>query len=311
GYLIPTFLEAAAALGHAGLDRAVRMGDFLLRVRTAEGGVGHWSAADPSEIRPIVFDTGQVILGWNALWRQTKDDRYRTAALEATQWLASVQDPDGAWRSHQYLDVAKTIDARVASAMLETAKLHDDQAGVPWARRHLEWVLRQRLPNGFFTNAAFHPGSNPSLHTIAYTIDGTLSFAIETAWNEAIEMAVESARRLLNLHQSRGRLHAAYADDWKPTSRTRCLVGECQTALIWLACADVTGESVFRSGAVALLRGVASTQHLTTGVDGVRGGIAGSWPIWGSYERFKYPNWSVKFFMDGLLALGEAQWETE
>jgi hypothetical protein len=33
----------------------------------------------------------------------------------------------------------------------------------------------------------------------------------------------------------------------------------------------------------------------------VRGGIAGSLPIWGDYSRFEYPNWAAKFFADALL----------
>ena len=33
----------------------------------------------------------------------------------------------------------------------------------------------------------------------------------------------------------------------------------------------------------------------------VRGGIAGSSPIWGDYSRFEYPNWAAKFFADALL----------
>ena len=33
----------------------------------------------------------------------------------------------------------------------------------------------------------------------------------------------------------------------------------------------------------------------------IRGGIAGSAPIWGSYSRFEYPNWATKFYADALM----------
>jgi hypothetical protein len=39
----------------------------------------------------------------------------------------------------------------------------------------------------------------------------------------------------------------------------------------------------------------------------VRGAIAGSYPIYGRYERLKYPNWATKFFVDALLMLAEVQ----
>ena len=50
---------------------------------------------------------------------------------------------------------------------------------------------------------------------------------------------------------------------------------------------------------------VARTQNIATNNSNIRGAIAGSHPIFGSYERFKYPNWAAKFFIDALLALDE------
>ena len=35
--------------------------------------------------------------------------------------------------------------------------------------------------------------------------------------------------------------------------------------------------------------------------DKIYGAIAGSYPIWGKYIHFTYPNWAVKFFVDALL----------
>lgn len=41
--------------------------------------------------------------------------------------------------------------------------------------------------------------------------------------------------------------------------------------------------------------------------DGIRGGISGSAPLWGSYIRFGYPNWAAKFFIDAMLLLGQTK----
>ena len=43
--------------------------------------------------------------------------------------------------------------------------------------------------------------------------------------------------------------------------------------------------------------------HEGTLVSLVRGGIAGSAPFYGRYERFTYPNWAAKFYVDALLTL--------
>jgi hypothetical protein len=33
----------------------------------------------------------------------------------------------------------------------------------------------------------------------------------------------------------------------------------------------------------------------------VRGALPGSYPIWGKYEPFAFPNWATKFFADALM----------
>ena len=37
----------------------------------------------------------------------------------------------------------------------------------------------------------------------------------------------------------------------------------------------------------------------------LRGGVAGSYPIWGAYARFSYPAWAAKFFADAIIGLGK------
>ena len=35
--------------------------------------------------------------------------------------------------------------------------------------------------------------------------------------------------------------------------------------------------------------------------DGIRGGVKGSFPVWGEYLTYEYPNWAAKFFLDSCL----------
>ena len=77
-------------------------------------------------------------------------------------------------------------------------------------------------------------------------------------------------------------------------------------ALIWLRLYNLSGDRAYLEGARRAVEFVAGTQNLRTSNRNVRGAIAGSWPIYGHYERLKYPNWAVKFFIDALLALESA-----
>ena len=46
---------------------------------------------------------------------------------------------------------------------------------------------------------------------------------------------------------------------------------------------------------------LATLQILDSPDDGIRGGIAGAYPIWGDYGRFEYLNWAAKFFAEALM----------
>ena len=72
-------------------------------------------------------------------------------------------------------------------------------------------------------------------------------------------------------------------------------------SLNWTRMAQVTGDDDFRIPARAGLAYLKSTQRLTDTDKTLRGGIAGSSPIWGDYSRFEYPNWAAKFFADALM----------
>ena len=42
-------------------------------------------------------------------------------------------------------------------------------------------------------------------------------------------------------------------------------------------------------------------QHIKNDNSVSDGAIAGSFPIWGRYSMFEYPNWAAKFFADALI----------
>lgn len=95
GYIIPTFLRYAAFNGDESyIERAVRMGDWELEIQLPSGAVRGGIGTNDY---PIVFNTGQVILGWTSLYGETKESRFLNAAIRAADWLLSIQDPDGKW----------------------------------------------------------------------------------------------------------------------------------------------------------------------------------------------------------------------
>lgn len=308
GYTVPTLLNAASILGRPELESlALSLADYLLRQATPEGGVVHWTGANPY---PIVFDTGQTMFGWLTAYEASGEERYLDAARRAGDWLVAVQDRSGAWKAYQHLGVEKVIDTRVAWALLELHGYTQDLAYQKAAVRNLDWALKHQDADGWFRRCAFTEKEDPFTHTLAYTAEGLFECGrLLGDMRDAgyVDAARRTADALLRRQRDDGRLASAYGPGWRETSRSSCLTGNCQMAHLWLRLYEMEGDRLYRDAARKAIAFVAGTQNLETPNQDVRGGIAGSYPIYGRYERLKYPNWATKFFVDALLALDRVE----
>jgi len=301
GYTIPTLLNAAVVLDRPDLRvLALKLADYLLKAATPEGAVAHW--ADPSS-QPIVFDTGQVLFGWLAAYAASQEARYLDAAIQAGDWLAEIQGSSGAWTTHQHLGVVKTIDSRVAWALLELYRHTKQEDHRRAAVHNLEWVLDQQDRDGWFRHCAFRDGEDPFTHTLVYTAEGLFESGCLLNQARYVDAAVRTADALLARQRPVGWLASTYGSGWRATSHSSCLTGDCQASRLWLRLFTLRDNPAYAEEAKKAILFVSRTQKLGAANPGVRGGIAGSAPIYGRYERFTYPNWAAKFYADALLTL--------
>jgi hypothetical protein len=321
GYIIPTFYDYLAHTGDGDFGtRAARMADWLLTIQNSDGSFqGDVIAAGAG---PSVFNTGQIVFGLVRAARETGDERFLTAARRAAAWLSAVQDPSGEWTSVDFLDKSHVYNTRTAWAVLLAADATGSDELREAGRRNIAWAVSQAHPDGFYERAAFDPGEHydlkrklravvtgknrpsfyteASLHTIAYTIQGML----ESAWllgdEEAEAVATRSADRLAQDAVS-GRLAGYYKPGWQPATRSACLTGAAQMAIVWQRLAQKRGRSDLIGAAEAAIDLVAGTQDLSRWRADLRGAVAGSEPLWGLYLPFRYPNWAAKFAADAYL----------
>jgi len=301
GYTIPTLLNAAALLQRPVLQRlALTLADFLLERATSDGAVVHWQAGQGGE--PVIFDTGQVLFGWVAAYRFSQDGRYLESAARAGRWRAQNQSEGGSWKKFQHLGVEKVIDTRVAWSLLELDAIQPDDILRSAARKNLDWACSMQQPDGWFERCSFWEGSDPYTHTLAYTAEGLYESGTRLQEPRYLGAGRLAAEAMLQRQRPDGSLAGTYGPGWSRPASWSCLTGNVQMSRLWLLLYRDTGEERFKVAARRALDFVKRCQDLTTANVGVRGGISGSFPVYGGYERLKYPNWAAKFFADAILA---------
>lgn len=298
GYIICTFLNAAEVLGRPDLEeRAVEAGRWLTSVQLEDG-----SFANPElgADRGVVFDTGQDLFGLLALARGGHGPMFDDAARRATEWLTKVTNDEGRWTRNTFNGIPHVYNSRVAWALAKAAVRFDNDAARAVAVANLDWACDQQLANGWFEHCAFTPDAAPFTHTTAYAGRGLLESSVvldEKRYLSTARGVAEAAGRHLDRS---GRLPGQVSTDDESVSRSSCLTGSAQFAIIWLRLAEIEGDDRYRAWGLAAVEAVGRHQNLDGRAE-TRGATKGSDPIWGRYAPLGYPNWATKFFIDALL----------
>lgn len=306
GYLVPTMLKLAERLKQPLWEtRAARAIDFLLSVQLADGAFPGGEIAE-NRTEPSPFNSAQILTGLNA-WAAAKGDaRAGEAARRAAAWLVSVQDGDGAFRKHYYWTPA-AYSTHLSCWLAEHGVMQDDSAARQAAARHLDWALALRdQQTGWFERSGFseeeHRARISVTHTIAYTIWGVLLLGLLLDRADVVaaaRLAAEGVRKRLELSR---RLPGFLDHRWKGVRAPQCLTGNAQMALIWCKLDELEPDARLVSAAALAIDEVKKAQMLDSPNPGLRGGIPGSYPVWGDYIPMALPNWAAKFFIDSLLA---------
>lgn len=296
GYIIPSLIRAARYLRDERYrDSAIRAGEWLIGVQQEDG-----AFLDLNGQRQV-FDSGQILEGLLELYRETARGIYLQAAIRAGEFLVAVQDPAGPWTRYAYNGVAHTYYTRVAANLLKLWQATDQIEFKRAAEKAIRWSIRQQLPNGYFAHMAFGEVELPYLHTIVYVLEGLFEAAYINH-DAAARAALLRTVNALSAASSRddGILYSRYDSNWTAHGRDRCLVGLAQWAGLLLDLAHTEDNPEWG----ALGRRVVDylkRRQVRAGRANVLGAIPGSDPLWGSYCKFAFTNWTVKFFVDAVL----------
>lgn len=303
GYIIETFINYFHDTNNpVFLNRAIKMGDWEIKIQCDDGSIGELKK--DGSVGKKIFNTGQVMIGWLALYEETKDQRYLTAAEKAGQWLVENQAEDGSWKVFT-TQGPRTYQSRVAWPLEKLAKITNNKAYSKAAQNNIRWILSQQKPNYWFDHTSLMEKNQPWTHLIAYTINGLIEYYLisDNKDKQIFNSFYNSANTLLEIFKRNNYtfLPCSFDQDWKSDDKYTCLTGDAQLAIVWMQIYELTKENKFLDGANKILDLVKATQILETKHREIRGGIFGSYPFGGEYATYLLINWAAKFFADALL----------
>lgn len=311
GYIIPTLLEYSRLSEREDCrDAALRSAHWLVSIQRKSGG---WQGGRVNEQKPeIVFNTGQILRGLLAAYRETKNEVYMSSLIRGADWLCDIQHPDGYWKDYALMNAARVYDSFVSYPLLMVWKETGDEKYRDHAVRNLEWIVRHKQKsNGWFEDCdnTMKHNNRPILHTIAYTIEGLLDSGLLLNNREFIEAAEFSAQKLEEIFKKDGFLPGRFDEEWKGSEHP-ILTGMAQMSNIWLKLhREGIYGSYYDSAAKMIHQLIWLQDKRNNKKKNTYGAIPGSFPVWGRYEPFAYPNWAVKFFADALMLFRKASAE--
>ena len=307
GYIIPTFIDYfKITKNHEFLERAIKMGKWESRLQLKNGAFPDKTL---NSNRPFVFDTAQVIQGFNSLYQNTGQDVWLENSKKAADWVISKQNKDGSWIRCSNNREPHSYYTRVSWPLMELAHLNGSDKFYSAAEKNVKWVLSMQKKNGWIDKMSFSESSHSITHTIAYTYEGLLGcndyINNVNVKSESLDLVNRGMEKILfsfknNPKWYRNGIPVIFDENWSHKGNFSCLPGNAQIAKVWLWLFKISKDRKFFDNAKLLIDQIKMSQ---INHHGHIGAVPGSYPIWGKYGAFSFLNWGAKFFADALIMM--------
>jgi len=278
GYLLPTLLLASNYLNNPSLkDLALDQIDFFYSIRNEDG--SFYQSLENK--KPIVFDTGQILLGLSAVYQKHPSHRILELISGSQSWLLSNLNEKGAFTKYNYHPgYNPSYYSRVFWAMFGANKIlkHKNQANLLEGYNNL---LSLKNNNLSFKNWHFTSQSEAFTHTIIYTLRGLWESAVllnDFSTQEYVKLALSDI--ITRFKKEGNTFYGAYDHNWKANKSFQCSTGNAQLAILLL---KVFRKEVDLDIIYSLIVTLLSNQK-KSGQN--KGAVSSSIPLWGKYQRF-------------------------
>lgn len=168
------------------------------------------------------------------------------------------------------------------------------------AIRNAEYCLSRQHSNGWLPDCCLTNVEEPLLHTLAYSMQGLLGIGRLTHRDDLIAGAQKLADAQILIMSPEGFLPGRQRHDFTAAANWCCLTGSAQTSAVWSQLYLLTHDQRYRAAVEVVNRYLMARHDIRNADLRLRGGVAGSWPVWGDYGRLQILNWATKFLLDAL-----------
>lgn len=305
GYIIETLFDYGDFLQEKQWNNlAINSADWLCSIQRADrafpGGAGVLG-------EPLIFDTGQILFGLTRAYLETGDQKYKTVLEQAMNWLLNNLESDGSWQKFAYQPgYTPSYYTRVVWAILNANRVLKQEKIEQRMSPALNFYLQKINPDQAIQNWAFAPHEAAFTHTIAYTLRGMIESIILLKRLDLLSQPLNVVNKIIALYQDKSRLAGRYDSDWQGDYSFSCVTGDAQMTVLFARAYQITNNPIYLNMAIKIFEQTALRQWKFPSA-GLQGAIPGSAPIWGKYQRFRFPNWAAKFYLDAYLILVKLQ----
>ncbi|NNE27689.1 MAG: hypothetical protein HKN09_12665 [Saprospiraceae bacterium] len=293
GYLIPTLLRSSTVLRDSSLkDSAHHLALFLISIQNEDGSF-------PLQIKSKdinVFDCAQILLGLCCYYDQVKVEDVLKSIDQSLRWLIHQFDEHGQIKQYNlYQEYNPAYYLRILWPIFKALDIL--QLSFPEKLRAAFISLSQNIEKGYVHKASFKPGDAAYSHTIIYTIRGMIEcerYIDQAAPNSADNFLRYWFYQILESKSFPGQVKHDGTVDYSFI----CTSGHLQLIICLLKKQTLFPASDLQIVVKSLFDPIYRSQK-TMGFN--VGGIPSSLPIYGKYQRFKYTNWTQKFYCDALM----------
>lgn len=291
GYIIETLLDYVPDFPQLPLrEYAMNSVDWLL---TQQLDNGAFPALLAGSQKPSIFNSGMIVFGL-LYAEQIASDKHRKSALEKLRsWLHTIPD-------ERIILLEPTYISRALWAFYLLADDHFDDVLKDKINRISQSIFHGRNEHGGYDNWGFDRKYTAFTHTIAYTLRGFLEMGTLLNDKEYLQMVADAMEKLRIDRKKRNKLAGSYNGRWQGNYSFRCVTGHAQLSIISFRLFQLTNDIKWLDFGRCLFEDIIADQKLNPIDSQLHGAVPGSKPVWGPYMGGKYPNWSVKFYLDAL-----------